>query len=84
MTKLSQGEEFDYVVIDTVQDENKYYALKNFYTMMTRSKIGSVFVDSNNRLSELKIIFEKNELASLPVLGGDAESKRVLFKEYIE
>ena len=52
--------------------------------MMTRSKIGSVFVDSNNRLSELKIIFEKNELASLPVLGGDAESKRVLFKEYIE
>ena len=79
-----QGKEFDYVLIDVLQDENNYLALKNFYTLMTRSKVGSVFVDSNNRLSELKINFEKSELASLPVLGGDAESKKAIFKEYIE
>lgn len=79
-----QGKEFDYVLVDIIQDDFKYLALKNFYTLMTRSKVGSVFVDSNNRLSELKINFEKSELASLPVLGGDAESKKAIFKEYIE
>lgn len=81
-----QGREFDYVIIDKAFDtESLYLSFKDFYTMLTRAKIGSVFVDDPGFISStFGILFTPNESAAAPMMGGSAEEKRKIFELYIK
>lgn len=80
-----QGREFDYVIVDkSFNMDSIYFAFKDFYTMLTRAKIGSAFVDDVDLLkSSFNIIFTPNEVAAAPVMGGTSEQKRIIFENYV-
>ena len=78
-----QGREYDYVVVDKSFDEsNPYMALTDFYTMMTRARIGSAIVDDNGIIKSLHIETVADDTASEAVLGNTPEEKQQIFGEY--
>ena len=84
-SKKVQGREYDYVIVDKpFNDTNPYDALTDFYTMMTRAKIGSAIVDDAGVIKSLNIGTHPDDTASEPVLGADPETRAQLFKEYSE
>ena len=82
-SKKVQGREYDYVIVDkSFNETNPYDALTDFYTMMTRAKIGSAIVDDKGVIKSLNIGTHPDDTASEPVLGSDPETRAQLFKEY--
>ena len=81
--KEVQGKEFDYVLVDKDFDvTHKFYAVQDFYTMMTRAKRGAAIVDDLNIIGN---IFDTapDESASESVLGSTPEEKASIFADYI-
>lgn len=74
-----QGGQADYVIVDRNDwDDNSYFALKDLYTMASRSKIGTAFV-KNDVFSKLNIVFNENEDAKLT---PSPEAKRNEIESY--
>lgn len=57
--KTIQGQEFDIVIIDKKWSEPKnkpaswYFFLKNYYTMISRGRNGSVIIDGDNKIQDM-------------------------------
>lgn len=60
-----QGGQADYVIVDRSDwSDNPFLALKDFYTMSSRSKIGTVFVKDEVFSDQLNFVFKESEDAS--------------------
>jgi thymidine kinase len=74
-----QGGQADYVIVDRNDwDDNAYFALKDLYTMASRSKIGTAFI-KNDVFSKLNIVFNENENAKFT---PSPEAKRNEIESY--
>lgn len=90
--KEIQGQEFDFIVIDqkwimeTEFDIQIFRFLTDLYTMMSRGKIGSIFIDNglSNIIGQNKISNSKEKAPNLKDSADEFIKKKLEFYEKIE
>lgn len=78
----AQGNEWDYVFVDAPMNPTQFPDFQMFYTIMSRSKYGSLILSSNLKNSlkdEYNITFAEDKEGDLPIAASDAQ-----FKSYNE
>lgn len=86
-----QGREFDYVIVDNQVSSNTtpLELLRSFYTLMSRSRQGTIFVDTNDSIINL---FGKNYIANytatapkiVDYMGQFMENKKAQYTTFLE
>lgn len=78
-----QGREFDFVIVDKNFDSNKYLALTDFYTMVTRAKIGACVINNGNVIEDMGFRNNDKPAAAEATFGSTPEQKLAIYQDYI-
>lgn len=73
--KNAQGKEWDYVFVDTQYNFEEPASFKNFYTSVSRSKKGTLFLTTEDQLNKLNkyITFTEDLEGDLPIAASSAQ-----------
>lgn len=85
--KAVQGREFDFVFVDknyATGPGSKFNNLTDFYTMMTRAKIGAAIIDTNDTFRTLGFTNNKKASAAETTFGSTREQKLAIYKAYTD